>query len=191
MVPKLWYPNGPFEFQKLGVLIVSHTSFAAQSGSKSQQGHLHFFASAELLLARKNCNFDVCTDCIIFQYCHEEGMPCNPTRGDLCYRTRRRPVQRATGFVLQSKTMHGIGSTFAGQSHMVLSDGRSLATYGYKIKLKAISQSLLADTGSQSTEITRGWGDRAGWCAAAKRPLTSHNATKLDVPVSVLFFWHW
>ena len=55
---KLHTKNGPFNFQELGVLTVSDTSFAGEPGSKSQH-RIHFLVPAHQLLDPKCCDYDV------------------------------------------------------------------------------------------------------------------------------------
>ena len=46
---KLRYLNGPFQFEKLGVLTASDASFAGETGNRSQQGRIHFLVPMDQL----------------------------------------------------------------------------------------------------------------------------------------------
>ena len=57
------YKHSPFDFQSLGagVLIASDTSSTGESGSRSQQGRIHFLLLAGQILNPQNCDYDVAT----------------------------------------------------------------------------------------------------------------------------------
>ena len=85
---KLRHKNGPFNLQELGVLTASDASFAGESGSKSQQGRIHFLVPAHQLLDRKCCDYDVMS--VIFQYYDQESMQGNSPSRDVCSAERPR-----------------------------------------------------------------------------------------------------
>ena len=60
------YKNGPFDFQSLSVLTASDASFGGESGSKSQQGRIHFLAPAPQLLDPLCCEYDVMVGSDVF-----------------------------------------------------------------------------------------------------------------------------
>ena len=78
---KLRYKNGPFNFQELGILTATDASFAGESGSRSQQGRIHFLVPAPQLLDPECC---ACDGSVVFLVPPSSGMQSNHASRDLC-----------------------------------------------------------------------------------------------------------
>ena len=180
---KLRYRNGPFEFERLGVLTASDASFAGESKDRSQQGRIHFLAPTHQLSDPDCSEYDVMV--VSFS---------STTIKRVC-----RTTLQAETYALQNAQesgdriraalaeLYGNGSKGTDWDlrarmkipHICLTDCRSLADNlnteapsrvqdkRLQIELSALRQSICTKDGVRSVEAYPWGGDRVDWTDAA------------------------
>jgi hypothetical protein len=179
----LRYRNGPFDFEKLGVLTASDASFANEPNSRSQQGRIHFLAPADQL-CDPTCE---CYDVMVVAFS-------STTIKRVC-----RATLQAETYALQNAQeagdriravlaeIYGYGIQGSGWEqkarervpHVSLTDCRSLSDHlnseaparvqdkRLQIELSALRQSIFNEDGNRTCEVYPGGGDRVDWIDTA------------------------
>ena len=178
---KLRYRNGPFDFERLGVLTASDASFAGESKDRSQQGQTHFLAPSEQLSDPTCSEYDVMV--VSFSSTTIKRV-CHATLQAETYAVRRCALQNAqeSGDRIRAALAELYGNGSKGTDwdlrarmkipHICLTDCRSLAgnlnteapsrvqDKRLQIELSALRQSIFTEDGVRSVEAYPYGGDR-------------------------------
>ncbi|CAE7909825.1 unnamed protein product, partial [Symbiodinium microadriaticum] len=173
------YRNGPFDFEKLGVLTASDASFAGESNNKSQQGRIHFFVPEQQLRDASCSNYDVMV--VSFASTTIKSV-CRATLQAEMYALQsaqesgdriRAALAEVYGFGSRGPDWEQLAKTKV--PHVCLTDCRSLADHlnteaparvqdkRLQIELSALRQSIFTEDGSRTFEIYLEGGDRVDW----------------------------
>ena len=180
---KLRYFNGPFTFEKLGVLTASDASFAGETGSRPQQGRIHFLCPIEQLRDPECSEYDVFV--IAFASTTIKRV-CRATLQAETYALQNAQEAgdriRAALAELRGYPVHGADWETAARStvlHVTLSDCKSLVSHlnaeqparvqdkRLQIELSALRQSIFLDDGRRTVEVYHDGGDRVDWIDTA------------------------